>query len=79
MTFTIDPARRSIIDGNSAMVMYTAPKKFTAITRSMSSTVVSAAGLRMLIPALFTTMSTCPNRSIAAVAAASASAREDTS
>ena len=56
--------RRSIRLPRAAFVQLKAPKKFTAMTRSKVSRVVSAKASRAVIPALLTRISTPPNLSI---------------
>ena len=54
------PARLSIMAGSTALEQLKAPTTWTFSTFSKSSVLVSSMGLRWMMPALFTRMSTGP-------------------
>ena len=58
------PARFSIMSGSTALAQLKAPTTWTLITRSKSSLLVSSMGLRWMMPALLTRMSTGPTSAL---------------
>ena len=78
----IAPAPCAFIAGNTAREHRKRPRRLTAITRSHSSTGISMNGRRLSGPyraALFTRMSTRPNRASVSVARRSVSSSRETS
>lgn len=73
------PPPESRISGTAAWVIRNGPVRFTSITRCHSSGVVSISGLNTAIPALLTSASRRPNRSVTAAISRATDSRSATS